>query len=293
MRLLALLLLAGLCWTCTDTIDLETDFETPELVVDAWLTNQPEPQQITLALSQDFYDNSLPAGVTDAEVGVCQTNIGSECFVFVHQDSGRYVWTPQPGQTLGEVGEEFALGIRRGGTDYVSQTTLRPVMPIDSISFQFEEESLGLDEGLYAQVYARDLVGEGDAYLIRSTINDTFLNRPGEINLAFDAVFDPGTGTDGIVFLFPIRFSINRQDDDGAFIPLESGDKVEVDIWSLSQEAYFFLNIARDQVQNGDNGIFQLPVANSPGNVINLTTGESILGIFNVAAVSSAERTVE
>lgn len=292
MRLPILLLLAVVLWNCTDPIELETDFETPRLVVDAWITNEARAQTITLSLSQDFYDNRLPTGVEDATVVVCRTG-DDRCFDFIHQDSGRYVWTPEADERLGEVGEEFVLGIRRDDTDYASTTTLNRVPAIDSISVQFEEERLGLDEGLYAQVYARDFVGLGDAYLIRSTINDTLLNRPDELNLAFDATFDAGSGTDGIAFISPIRFGINRVDDDGALVPLVAGDRIQVDIWSLSPQAFTFLSVARDQIQNGDNGIFQIPVANAPGNVVNVATGELVLGVFNVAAVSSATKVVE
>ena len=136
-------------------------------------------------------------------------------------------------------------------------------------------------------------MGQGDAYLIRTTINDTLLNRPGELNLVYDATFDVGSSTDGIVFIFPIRFSINRTDDDGAVVPLQSGDDIRVDLWSLSPEAFYFLSVARDQIQNGNNGIFQIPVANSPGNVLRLDDETPALGVFNISAVSSAARTVE
>lgn len=278
---------------CEDPIDLASRFEEPQLVVDAWLTNESKPQTINLTLTQDFFDNRLPTGVTDAQVVVCQTEIGANCFVFEHNDNGRYVWTPGPGQTLGEVGEVFALGVQRGEEQYAAIAPLKRVPVIDSISIQFEEETLATDAGLYAQVYARDFVGIGDTYLIRSTINDTLLQRPQEINIAFDATFDAGSGTDGITFIAPLRFGINKTDDNGAPIPLVAGDRVEVDLWSINTEAFAFLSIARDQITNGDNGIFGLPVANSPSNVINVDTETPILGVFNVAAVSRAEKVVE
>lgn len=291
-RALLLLLLAVLLWNCTDTTTLKTDFKTPELVVDGWVTNQSQPQTIRLSLSQDYYANRLPAGVTDAEVIVCRTR-DNRCLIFEHQDSGRYVWTPEVGDSLGTVGDSFVLGIRYNGVDYGSQTTIMRVPPIDSVSVQFEEERLGLDEGLYAQVYARDFSGPGDAYLIRTTINDTLLNRPSELNLAYDATFDAGSGTDGIAFIFPIRFAVNKVDDDGALAPLMVGDKVEVEIWSLTTESFFFLSVARDQLANGDNGIFQVPVANSPGNIFDIEAETPVLGVFNVAAVSYASKIVE
>ena len=279
--------------SCEDTVVLETDFEEPELVVDAWLTNRSEPQTIRLTETQDYYANRLPTPVEDARVVVCRTAPDTSCFTFLYQGDGRYVWEPAAGDSLGAVGAEFVLGLERDGRQYASQTSLRRVPPIDSIAVRLEEESIGLDEGLYAQLYARDFVGVGDAYLIRTTINDTLLTRPRELSLVYDATFDAGSGTDGIVFIAPIRFSINRTDEDGAPQALDPGDRIRVDLWSLSPEAFFYLSVARDQIQNGDNGIFQIPIANAPGNIFPLEGEEPVLGVFNVAAVSRAARTVE
>ena len=291
MRRLPLpLLFLVLLFTCEDPIAVDSGFTTPQLVVDAWLTNEPRPQTITLSQTQDFYDNGLPAGLDDATVVVCRTD-DQRCFPFVHQDSGRYVWTPAAGEVLGEVGDEFALAIERDGERYVSLTGMGRVPPIDSISFQFEEEALGLEEGTYAQLYARDFPGLGDTYLIRTRWNDTLNQRPQELNLVFDATFDAGSDADGFTFIFPIRFRINRLDDDGSPVPVEIGDRVAVDLWSISRPAFAFLSIAAEQIQNGDNGLFGVPVANSPGNIVRVDSEDRVLGIFNVAAVSSAERT--
>lgn len=293
IKLSILSFLAVSLFHCEDPIDLESRFEGPELVVDAWITNASDTQRIVLTESQDFYANRLPTPVTDAQVAVCPTDNLTACYIFAHTTNGVYEWVPAAGDSLGPIGTEYGLGIQRGDQRYASVTTMKRTATIDSISFQFEEEALGLEEGLYAQIYARDPLGTGDAYWIRSTINDTLLLRPFEINVAYDAVFDPGTDADGIAFIFPIRFGINRLDDDGSPIPLEPGDKVEVEIWSISQEAYLFLNVAAEQIANGESGIFALPVANSPGNIVNVDTEEPVLGIFNVAASARAEKTLE
>ena len=289
---LLLLLFAVFLFSCEDPVTLDSRFQEPELVVDAWLTNLSETQTIILTETQDFYDSRLPTPVTDAQVVVCPDNAPAACIVFEHTTDGKYVWEPNSNDSLGVVGTEYALGIQRGEEQYLAQTTMNRTARIDSISFQFEEEALGLDEGLYAQLYARDQVGEGDAYWIRTTFNDTLLLRPFEISTAYDAVFDPGTGADGITFISPIRFSINKLDENGSPTPLEAGDNVKVEVWSISQQAYLFLNIASEQIANGDAGIFALPVANSPGNVFNVDTEERVQGFFNVAAVARAERTV-
>jgi hypothetical protein len=134
-------------------------------------------------------------------------------------------------------------------------------------------------------------VGEGDAYFIRSTHNDTLLTRPFEFALAYDAAFSPGAGADGTTFIFPIRFSINRQDELGSPQPLEEGDRVAVELWSLTDEAFLFLTVAQEQVQNG--GIFAVPLANAPGNVFRVDTREPVLGFFHVAGARRAVRTFE
>lgn len=280
---------------CEDPVTLDSRFQEPQLVVEAWLNNISEPQEIILTESQDYYDNRRPTPVTDAQVVVCQTENQqptANCFVFDHQGEGRYVWSPAPGETLGEVGTEFGLGIQRGDEQFAAISTMQRTASIDSISFQFEEERLGQDAGLYAQLYARDPVGQGDAYLIRSTINDTLLLRPFELSVAYDATFSPGTDADGITFIFPIRFSINKLDDNGSPVPLVDGDKVEVEVLSIGQQGYLFLRILSEQVNNGQSGLFDLPVANSPGNVFNFNTQEPVLGFFNVAASARATRTV-
>ena len=293
--IIALLLLVGLATSCEDEITLDSRFEEPELVVEAWLNDQPEPQTIVLSESQDFYDNRRPNPVEDAQVIVCETVDSvptSNCFIFEHQDSGRYVWTPAPGQTLGEIGTTYGLGIQREEEQFAAISTMSRTAIIDSLSFQFEEDQIGIDEGLYAQIYARDQPGIGDAYLIRSTINDTVLLRTSELNVAFDATFSPGTTTDGIAFIFPIRFSINKTDDDGGPVPLQPGETVAVDITGLSQEAYLYLRIVNEQINNGQSGLFDLPVANAPSNIFNVDTERPVLGFFNVGAVTRVRETV-
>ena len=277
---------------CTDEVDLDSTFEGPQPVIEAWLTNEPIEQVINLSFTQDFFANTLPDPLTGAEVVVCQTSIGNDCFVFVEAEDGRYVWTPTAAESIGEIGETYTLTVEDGDQMYRATTSLNRVALIDSISFQFEEEQLGLDEGLYAQVYARDLQGVGDRYLIRSTINDTFLNRPEELNIAFDAAFDGGTPTDGINFILPIRFGVNKLDSNGSPIPLVSGDRVEVDIWSISPVAFDFLNNAQRQILNGDAQLFSEPVVSTRGNITNADTGDFVIGVFNIAAVSSAMREV-
>ena len=49
----------------------------------------------------------------------------------------------------------------------------------------------------------------------------------------------------------------------------------------------------RDQLLNNLNGIFAEPLANTKGNVIHVNGDETVLGVFNVSAVSNAEITIQ
>ncbi len=294
MRLLQLtFVLLVVMSACTDEVSIDSGFEEAQPVVDAWLTDRSSAQTINLSFTQDYFSNAVPPPLEGAEVVVCQTELGNACFAFEETSPGVYVWLPTGNETLGVVGERFALSVKNQGQEYIATSQLNRVPDIDSISIVFEEEQLGLEEGLYAQLYARDLPGVGDRYLIRSTINDTLLNRPSEINIAFDASFDGGTATDGLTFIFPIRASINKIDDDGSVVPLELGDVVEVEIWSLTAEAYDFLSNAAEQILNSNNQLFSVPVVSTRGNVTNAGTGDKVLGVFNISAVSSALVEVE
>ena len=293
----ALLAAALLATACTDVVDLDSTFEEARPVVDAWLTDAAGAQTVFLSWSQDYYLEALPEPIVDADVLVCAREGqagGLRCYSFTERPGrpGAYTWDPRGDERLGAVGDTFSLlAILPDDRQLVATSVMRRVPEIDSISFQFEESQLGLDEGTYAQVYARDLPGTGDRYLIRSTINDTLLNRPAEVNLAADAAFDGGTASDGIAFILPIRFGVNKLDDDGAPVPLAPGDRVAVEVWSLTEEAFRYLEQAVEQIENGESALFSVPVVSTRGNVFDLDTGEPALGMFSASAVSAAADT--
>jgi hypothetical protein len=83
--------------------------------------------------------------------------------------------------------------------------------------------------------------------------NGVFLNKPTELNIAYDAAFDAGGGIDGITFITPIRELINRfpdpdTDDDFETAQYVADDQVHVEIHSIINEVFMFLQMARDQI---------------------------------------------
>ena len=83
-------------------------------------------------------------------------------------------------------------------------------------------------------------------------------------------------------------------DDNNDVAPWSIGDSFKVEIHSITNEAFFFLSTAQRQMVNGNNGIFSEPVINTTGNVINVDDEtEEVLGVFNVAAVTEMEMTID
>jgi len=284
-------------WGCEEVLDLNIEPGPPQLAVDAWLTNEPGNQQIRLTLTAPYFLNDFAPPATGASVLVTD-DLGRQ---FVFQDQGAdgiYLWEPDSTEILGQVDRQYFLTIDYDGSIYTAQTAIKRVPEIDSIFYEFREEELGFPEGYYAEVYARDLVGPGDTYWIRTYKNGVFLNKPQEINIAYDAAFSPGGNFDGKVFITPIREAINRWPDSGDSAidddqvpPYALGDSVFVEIFSITEDAFYFLSEARIQMdrQGGVAELFASPIANVTTNVINLNPdGEDAVGYFAASAVSSA-----
>jgi len=276
---------------CEDAVDIPLGEFDPVLVVDAWVNDMPELQVITLSEAATYFDSNQTPKVNDATVKIIRDD--NQEFNFQLSEDGKYIYDPAEFGVLGEIGNLFELQIQFDGQEYCAQTELFRVPLIDSIPLEFREDDIFFDDGIYAEFIARDFTGIGDAYWIKTFKNGVFRNNPRELNIAYDAAFDAGSGVDGIVFISPVRDLINPVDDDFSPIPWLAGETIKIEIHSISQDAFQFMEIARDQIQNGDNGIFALPLANTRSNISNCSSGDLSLGFFNVASISSASREIE
>lgn len=274
-------------WSCEDVIDLEIKDGITQLVVDAWLTDKQEQQVIRLSLSQPYFDNSPPLPALGATVIVFERDSTAHNFIDV-ANNGVYVLE---GDNFLALNETYGLYVAYDGEEYVSLSSMRRVPKIDSIGFEkftfpITPPDGGPQKGFIGQFYAKDFDGANDTYWIRTTKNDTFLNSPSDISIAFDASFSPGAGSDGLLFILPIRQSIN----DGLY---QHGDKAKVEIWSITNEAYFYLLQVRQESSNG--GIFAVPPANIPTNIVNRNNSSKVkaVGFFGVSSVSGMEVVVD
>ncbi|NND07004.1 MAG: DUF4249 domain-containing protein [Saprospiraceae bacterium] len=279
--------------SCEDVVDIETADAPSQLVVDAWLTDEDKPQTIRLTRSQPYFNSEFAQAMEGATVEVLRNN--NTTIIFADQGAGNYTWTPTEEERIGNIGDRYILQISTADIPIISaEATMNPSPKIDSIKVIFRENDLRGPDGLYAEFFARDLPGFGNTYWIKAFKNYEYLNKPDEINLAYDAGFDAGAEIDNLIFIPPIREQVNPVPDsaDADLPPFVEGDLLRVEIHSLTLEAFEFMSTVRDEILNGTNTIFATPIANAQGN-IQSTSGEKILGVFNVANVTRLDKRIE
>lgn len=289
--LISLLATSIFLTSCEDAIDIKTETGPAELVVDGWITNEPGPQTVKLSLSGAYFDNGPAKPALGAEVMI--TDDQGVIYRFTDEKGqGVYQWAPKKDSVaLGRVGGKYALQINYGGEEYTASNEIKRVPKIDSLVY--EEESFpikppeGPKDGYLVQFYARDFVGVGDTYWIKPLKSGKLYGTdPSDISLAFDASFSAGSPSDGLVFIQPLRQSINVNQLSSA------GDTVGVELHSITLESYYFLFQVRQETTNG--GIFAVPPANTPTNISNKNPGgKKALGFFGASAVSRAETVID
>jgi hypothetical protein len=283
---------------CEDQITPELAIAPPFIIIDAFITDQDSIQTIRITQSQAYFDNSVLQAVTGATVKVL--NSKGSVYNFDQSVDGFYQWDPSGSNSIATEGDSLTLQVNIGADQYQAISVMGRVPEIDSVTFRFEEENLFLPDSYFAEFWSRDFLGPGDTYWIKSYKNGVYLNQPNEINIAFDAGFSEGGNVDGLIFIPPIRDFVNpfEEDHEGQFMsPFEDGDSIFVEIYSITNETFFFLNEVRIQTDRpgGFAELFATPLSNVPTNILYLGSKEQVVvaGFFNIAAVKGAGKKLD
>ena len=277
--------------SCDEVIHPTLQSADPVYIIDAFITNKLEPQIVRLTYSQPYFDQTLPPGVSGATVLITDNEANSFAFSESPNEKGSYLWVPSV-TGFGKIGNHYTLSVKVNGESFVSQSTMGRVPLIDSISFEPNDRNDGNKDFYRGQFWANDPVGQGDTYWIKTYKNGILLNKPEDINLAYDAAFTKGSNFDGFTFIQPIRNGINPNDRDSQDKPLSPysiGDSVYVEIHSLTEASFDFLSQVAIQTNRpgGFSELFSRPLANVSTNISNENAqGTKVQGFFNVGSVS-------
>ncbi len=296
LYLITILFLGGNFSACEDIIQVNVEQKQKKIVIDAFIDNRHQTQTIRLIESIPFFDiPGTEPPLTTANVVLVDTTgggISGAPIIFKHDSMGYYRWTPNPatGDTL-KVGHSYALIIVEGTDTLIGGATLNPTISrIDSLR-TLPVEGNGppfIDTGRYCEIFAYDLPGTDNYYWLKTFRNDTFLSTINKLNLSQD-MGNNSNGQDGGLFIYPIRFSNLNE-----FLrPYRDGEKVRVEIHSISRFAYFWFQLVVNQSNNG--GLFATPPVNIQSNLfmLNKNSKRGVAGFFNIAAVNSIEMIVK
>ncbi|MDJ1504175.1 DUF4249 domain-containing protein [Xanthocytophaga agilis] len=273
--------------SCEDVIQLDVAAAESQLVIDAFISNTPSAQTIRLTKTVPYFETGDAPTVSGAEIILQNTTTGRE-FIFTDmQTDGQYIWKPAGKDSIGKVGDKFLLTVRYDNNEYQASSNLNRTTKVDSITVDYKEESGDDKAGYYAEFYGRDSLGKQDYYWIKSFKNGKYQTKL--LTYATNGIggTDNENGSDGFLFIPPIREAITDGDD-----PFALGDKIRVEIWSITKETLEFFTQAEAQINNG--GLFARPPENLRTNFTNNTnSSKQPVGWFSTSAVYELEGIVE
>jgi hypothetical protein len=246
--------------SCLDVVNLDVPEGKPLLVVEGQITDQAAPPTVKLSMTQAYFNDATPPAVSGAAISLVDDLGGHD--VLRETSPGLYVGS---GSLRGRTGGHYTLTIETNGQTYRAETEIRRTPEIDSLSLVHKDEQLGYDEGMYALYNGPEPAGVGDYYHFKVYKNGKLLNDPGDL-LVVDDNFVDGRYIHG--------FELNRK-------PLVTGDKIRVELNSISSDYYGYLfHDLYTQVNN--IGLFATTTANIRTNVKNtqLNSDKSVVGYF-------------
>jgi hypothetical protein len=296
-----LIAIMSLVWACITPYEADVKSTTKRLVVSGSLTNTDKEQRIQLTYSADYTNRASNLDCAGAKINL--TDDKGKKIDYVETSAGIYR-IPANLKFVAEVGRTYQINIRTlEGENYQSKPELmRPVSEITNITTEYNfkpSEAKSQRYGWDVYVNTKDPETTGDYYRWDWThyrkidicdkkkllfFSPLFYGLPcctncWDITKCYDCI---NIGSDALIN----GKSISNKKI--ARIPLSGRDRyfLEIEQQSLSKEAYQYFQTI-DQLLNNVGGVFDAAPAAIKGNITNLgNPTETVIGYFNVSAVS-------
>lgn len=261
ITLLSLLCLLALTWTsCEEKIDIDVNSSDPKLVVEGQLTDSDELSMnyIRLSLSTNYFGAEETPYINNANVMLFEN--GNLIDTLTNYGEGYYYAGAQGFKA--QVGNTYAIRIEYDGEAYEAEEPMLPVPDIDSLTFEFAEGSLFVDEGYYVYINTQEFPEPGDHYRFLYYTNGVLQDARGFIV------------SDEFVNGSYISYNFNNE------YTHELGDTVIIQALSITEDAYNFYSDLDNQQETGN--LFDTPSGNIRGNISN-----GAFGFFEVSSVKA------
>ena len=264
IKIVSLLGLSIIIFSCTEAIDLSVPTESPRLVIEASIGWEKgtlgNNQTIKLSLTTPYYDTA-PNPVAGASVRVENITNG-DIFIFEDQQDGRY--TTSDFEPI--INNTYNLEVIYNNETYTAEETLMPVPEIDRIE---QSRELGSDpEELDLTIYFNDPANEVNFYYI------TFLEGE-DLLPTREIMSDEFTNGNEMSLLY-------EEDEADAEDEILPGDMVDINLYGISEEYYDFLLRLIEQSDNAGDPFATVPTR-LRGNYKNLENPDNYaFGYFRI-----------
>lgn len=261
ITIIGLLCALALTWTsCEEKIDIDVNSSDPKLVVEAIVTDSDDPimNYVRLSLSANYFGAEETPYINNATVILYED--GNLVDTLSNYGEG-YYFAGAPGFKA-QVGSTYALRIEYDGEIYEASEPMLPVVTIDSLTYEYSEESLFVDEGYYIYVNTQEFAEAGNYYRFLYYSNGLVQDTRGFIV------------SDEFVNGSYISYNFNNE------YTQELGDTVVVKALSITEDAYRFYNDLDNQQETGN--LFDTPSGNIRGNISN-----GAYGYFEVSSLNA------
>lgn len=249
--------------SCEEVIDLDLGNAEPRIVIEATITTDPGPYHVRVNRSVNYGElNEFPP-ISGATLTLTDEAGNSETLEEVSE--GLY----QVQAFQGENGKMYGLEVLHEGKTYEASSTMpATVIPIQSLEYIFEEETLFVDEGYYVTAYFADPEDEVNYYRLKIFVN----GEP----YYFDQ--DGVPVKDDNFWLVNDKFFNGKVMDFEFPQTLKAGDKVDVELHQVDRAAYDYYRTLVDLM--GFGGV-------APANPLS-NWNNGALGYFGAVSVTYA-----
>jgi hypothetical protein len=278
-KVLSLIFVILVSWSCQEIIDLDLEQSEPKIVIEGRIVDEYTIHRIRVSQSLNYYDTGRMDPIPGAEISLLDgnDNLISE-FVYNPQDS--IFQTPD---SLGlEVGSEYKLQILVNEELFEATGKILENPTLDSLYYLSEKEMQQLGQPVFGEGYFMFVNGrlnnEGVEYFkLDITVNDTLRNSRGALSNSvltseffgkeFRALPVPGT--------------------------FEEEDTVDLELYTLNEDVYQYYVEFINLLFN-DGGVFSPPPVNPDSNIKNITNPENKpLGFIQFSSLQRKRLVIE
>jgi hypothetical protein len=244
--------------SCEDVITIKLKNASPQIVIEARISNLSDTVKVMLHKSTDYFTPKDIIAVSDGLVSISDASGNS--FSLTNNLNGIYSLT----NFHATEGQSYTLKVITGGVQYNATSVMPQLVSIDSLSIDKDPDRPKENR---LNIFFKDPPG-ANYYQVKVFRNDSLLNRNNQFSLYSDKYYD---GKNVFVSIDARRFDLTR---------FEVNDTLKVQLISIDKIMYNYYQILRDIT---DQGIFLS--ASTPSNPPN-NLSNNALGYFATLTIS-------